>query len=128
MGLFKRLEDVISKCYYMTGEGMKIDMHKPDAINYLGNLIQGNADNYDKYFATFWYMYAHMYFADASVVRALLGPKYDEFGRTISVNDNRENFIENIIKRSSKDFYWTKDDRTTYTEVYQFVMLAYEGK
>lgn len=66
MGLFKRLEDIISKGYYMTADGMQIDMHKPDTSNYHGNLIQGNADNYDKYFATFWYMFAHMYFADAS--------------------------------------------------------------
>ncbi|KAI8117666.1 Arylphorin subunit A4 [Lucilia cuprina] len=74
------------------------------------------------------------------VIRTFLGPKYDEFGRVISLTENRENFMEidsfiytlksgvNEFKRLSKDFYWTVEDRTSYTELYKYVMLAFEGK
>ncbi|XP_005178907.1 arylphorin subunit C223 [Musca domestica] len=262
LAFFKRVETIITEGYYTTYDGKKIDMRKPEAIEYLGDMMQGNVDAYDKYFATFWYMYAHMFishveeddyyfhpnvfmnyetmmrdplfymfykkvsdvfyqfyeyidpytyeelyfpgvtfesveisdlvtyfdlydfdvtnllndkmtFVDGEfvwdktllarqmrlnhkafefdysiksdkdqkvVIRAFLGPKYDEYGRVISLNENRENFFEidefyydlkagvNTFKRSSKDFYWTTDDRTTYTEMYKFVMMAYEGK
>ncbi|XP_061391296.1 arylphorin subunit C223-like [Musca vetustissima] len=262
LAFFKRVETIITEGYYTTYDGKQIDMRKPEAIEYLGDMMQGNVDAFDKYFATFWYMYAHMFishveeddmyvfpnvfmnyetmmrdplfymfykkvsdvffqfydfiepytyeelyfpgveiedvkvsdlvtyfdlydfdvtnllndkmtFIDGEfvwdktllarqmrlnhkafefdyniksdkdqkvVIRAFLGPKYDEFGRVISLNENRENFLEidefyyelksgiNSFKRSSKDFYWTTDDRTTYTELYKFVMMAYEGK
>lgn len=74
------------------------------------------------------------------VVRTFLAPKFDEFGRVISVADNRENFVEldafvynlnagvNVMKRNSKYFQFTTEDSTTYTELYKTVMLAYEGK
>jgi hypothetical protein len=74
------------------------------------------------------------------VIYTFLGPKYDEFGRTISLTENRFNFMEvdkyihtlnsgsNTFKRSSKDFFWTIEDRTTYTELYKFVMMAIDGK
>ncbi|KAI8117665.1 Arylphorin subunit C223 [Lucilia cuprina] len=51
------------------------------------------------------------------VIRTFLGPKYDEFGRVITLTENRENFMEldsfvytlksgvNEFKRYSKDFY-----------------------
>ncbi|XP_073824212.1 arylphorin subunit C223-like [Musca autumnalis] len=262
INFFTRVEEIITQGYFKTYDGKIIDMRKPESIEYLGDMMQGNVDNYDKYFATFWYMYAHMYFAHTDdtefiihphimlnyetmmrdpmfymiykkitdvfyefyeyiepytykdlyfpgvviedvkisdmvtyfdlfdfdvtnlmndkmtfvdgqfvwdkmlmgrqmrlnhkdfefeytiksdkdqkvVVRAFLGPKYDEHGRIMSLKDNRENFVEmdefyyelktgvNTFKRSSKDFYWTTDDRTTYTELYKFIMMAYEGK
>ncbi|CAD7005954.1 unnamed protein product [Ceratitis capitata] len=74
------------------------------------------------------------------VMRTFIGPKFDEYGRIISLNNNRKNFIEldeyvmeltageNVIKRSSNDFYWTVKDRTTYTELYHYVMAAFDGK
>ncbi|XP_036325815.1 larval serum protein 1 beta chain-like [Rhagoletis pomonella] len=74
------------------------------------------------------------------VIRAYYGPKYDEYGRIISLNQNRQNFVEldefvyelsageNVIRRSSDDFYWTVKDRTTYTELYRYVMAAFDGK
>ncbi|XP_049315119.1 larval serum protein 1 beta chain-like [Bactrocera dorsalis] len=78
--------------------------------------------------------------AQKVVLRTFYGPKYDEYGRIISLNDNRMNFIEldefvyelaageNVIKRSSEEFYWTVKDRTTYTELYHYVMAAFDGK
>ncbi|XP_061391297.1 arylphorin subunit A4-like [Musca vetustissima] len=261
INFFSRIEEIITQGYFKTYDGQLIDMRKPESIEYLGDMMQGNIDNYDKYFATFWYMYAHMYLAHIDdsefevyphvflnyetmmrdpmfymvykkitdvffefyeyiepythkelyfpgveiedvkvsdlvtyfdlvdfdvtnllndkmtfvdgkfvwdktllarqmrlnhkdfdfeytiksdkdqkvVVRAFLGPKFDEHGRVLSLSESRENFIEidefyyelksgvNTFKRSSKDFYWTTDDRTTYTELYKFVMMAYEG-
>nr|XP_014093124.1 larval serum protein 1 gamma chain-like [Bactrocera oleae] len=74
------------------------------------------------------------------VIRAFLGPKFDSNRRVLSLPQNRENFIEidefiyqlaagkNTIERSSRDFYWTIGERSSYTALYKSVMLAYEGK
>ncbi|XP_037814262.1 arylphorin subunit C223-like [Lucilia sericata] len=75
-----------------------------------------------------------------AVVRTFLGPKYDQFGRVITLPKNRENFMEidsffytlkagnNIFIRKSDDFSWTAKDRISYTELYKLLMLAIEGK
>jgi len=74
------------------------------------------------------------------VIRTFIGPKFDEYGRLISLTDNRENFYEldefvwelksgdNTFSRKSYDYFWTIADRTTYTEMYKYVMMAYDGK
>ncbi|XP_046803212.1 arylphorin subunit C223 isoform X1 [Lucilia cuprina] len=262
MDFFKRLDEIITKGVYVTYEGKTIDLRKPEAIEYIGSIMQGNVDTFDKYFFKYWYMFAHMYFGDVDqhdfevyphvflnyetmmrdplfymfykkiasvyfqffyyvkpytheellfpgvtikdvkvselvtffdlvdfdvtnllndkmtfvdgqfvwdktllarqmrlnhkpfdfdfviesdkeqkvVIRTFLGPKYDEFGRVITLTENRENFMEldsfvytlksgvNEFKRYSKDFYWTTEDGTSYTELYKYVMLAFEGK
>jgi len=259
---FKRIYDILDNGIYKTVDGQTIDLRKPESIEFIGNLMQGNIDTYDKYFFQYWYLLSNMYFADVdyndyevfpnvfmnfetmlrdpmfyifhkkiadvyfrfksylkpytreeltfpgvtikdfkidelvtyfdlvdfdvsnllndkmtfadgefvwdkalfarqarlnhkpfnfefvfesdkvqkAVVRVFMGPKFDEYGRTISLTENRENFMEidefvydlkagnNQFKRSSKDFYWTVSDRTTYTELYKYIMLAYEGK
>ncbi|XP_034661394.1 larval serum protein 1 beta chain [Drosophila subobscura] len=261
-GFMKRIQDIIELGYYKTMDGHMIDLRKPESIEFIGNMMQGNIDSMDKMFYQFWYMLAHMYFADADyhqmevypnvmlnfetmmrdpmyymfyksiasiyfkfmhylpkytkeqllmpgvtmkhvevsdlttyfdlvdfdvtnmlndkmifhdgkfvwdkslyarqmrlnhkpftytytiesdkvekvVVRAFLGPKFDEFGKMISLTENRMNFMEvdefyydlkagsNVITRKSNDFYWTVKDRTTYTELYYYVMMAFEGK
>ncbi|KAM8703018.1 hypothetical protein ACLKA7_005375 [Drosophila subpalustris] len=78
--------------------------------------------------------------AEKVVIRAFIAPKFDEFGRVISLLENRMNFMEidefiydlkagnNVISRNSQDFYWTVKDRTTYSELYHYVMLAFDGK
>ncbi|XP_005182319.1 larval serum protein 1 beta chain [Musca domestica] len=75
-----------------------------------------------------------------ALVRIFLAPKHDEFGRALSLADNRENFLTlgkfaidlkagmNVISYNSDEFYWTQKDRTTYTELYHNVMMAIEGK
>lgn len=77
--------------------------------------------------------------AAEGVVRVFIGPKYDEYGRNISINENRMNFVEfdkfyykfqtgkNVVERGSKDSYYVRD-RTTYKQLYQHVLNAYEGK
>ncbi|XP_054084523.1 larval serum protein 1 beta chain-like [Zeugodacus cucurbitae] len=258
----KRIYDIIDYGYYTTVDGHKIDMRKPESIEYIGSYMQSNVDTFDKYFFSYWYMLSHMYFADVDyndfdahpnvflnfetmmrdpmfysfykvitdvyyrfnyhfhpythdeleapgvqvkdasvselvtyfdlvdidvtnllndkmvfddgkfvwdksllarqirlnhkpfhydltvesdkaqkvVIRTFLGPKFDEYGRIIPLSDNRMNFIEldefvyevvageNVIKRSSEEFYWNVKDRTTYTELYHYVMAAYDGK
>ncbi|XP_075149870.1 arylphorin subunit C223-like [Haematobia irritans] len=259
----ERVEDILTQGYYLTSDGKKIDLHQPQAIEYLGDIMQGNIDSLDKYFFGFWYTNAHKYFGqivedktlyiqphvflnhetllrdplfyqfykkithifnkfydyipsyshselhfpgveilevkvndlytyfdwvdfDVSnllndkprfvdgefiwntsllarqsrlnhknfefeffiksekeekiAIRTFLGPKYDQFGQTISINENRENFLEidlyhvqlksgvNNFTRNSKDFYWSNGDRHTYTEFYQYVRAALEGK
>ncbi|XP_058984213.1 arylphorin subunit C223 isoform X2 [Musca domestica] len=259
---FKSVEGIITKGYYTTSDGKEISMRDPEAIEIIGNLLQGNVDNYDKYFATFWYMFAHMYVANVDanskfvypnvfmnyetmmrdplfymffkklsntfnrfhnfitpysqeelhlpgvsiekvevsdlvtyfdlydfdvtnllndkmnfvndtfiwdttllarqmrlnhkdfefnitiksennqkvVIRTYYGPKNDEFGRVISLNENRENFIEidefyyelkpglNTVQRNSKDYFWLTHDRKTYTELYKFIVSAMEDE
>lgn len=73
------------------------------------------------------------------VFRTYLGPKYDTDGNVLSLNDNRDNFVELdqfqydlpagliSIVRNSKDFCYTAKDKTSYTELYRKVMLALEG-
>jgi hypothetical protein len=77
--------------------------------------------------------------AAKSVIRIFLGPKYDEFGNILDVNENRENFWlwdkfvfdlksgSNEIVRDSKIFTWFVDDRTTYYQLYKEVMTAFNG-
>uniref|UniRef100_A0A1B0D916 Uncharacterized protein n=1 Tax=Phlebotomus papatasi TaxID=29031 RepID=A0A1B0D916_PHLPP len=75
-----------------------------------------------------------------SVVRVYLGPKVDEFGVVYDVNENRENFVlldvfpydlvvgKNVIVRDSMYFSQFVKDRTTYFELYKWVMTAYSGE
>ncbi|KAG5670798.1 hypothetical protein PVAND_001037 [Polypedilum vanderplanki] len=73
------------------------------------------------------------------VVRAYIGPKYDEYGRVYHVDENRENFVlldtfmcelksgKNTITRNSNDFSFFIKDRTTFLDMYKQVMKAMEG-
>lgn len=73
--------------------------------------------------------------AGDSVVRVYLGPKYDEYGRTIDINENRLNFVEmaafkhslkagkNVIEWDSRNT-WYGSDRTSVRELYNKVETA----
>ncbi|GLV40299.1 Larval serum protein 1 beta [Carabus blaptoides fortunei] len=73
------------------------------------------------------------------VVRVFLGPKYDEQGHEIPLNENRVNFVEldkfkytlqagkNVIERNSQQGETVKD-RTTFRALYKHVMAAYNGQ
>lgn len=75
-----------------------------------------------------------------AVVRIYLGPKYDEYGHLLPLNENRYNYImldkfkyelnsgNNLITRMSTEFYYKVKDRTTYFDLYKDLMLAYDGK
>ncbi|XP_055696122.1 hexamerin-1.1-like [Lutzomyia longipalpis] len=75
-----------------------------------------------------------------SVVRIYLGPKVDEYGVVYDVNENRENFFlldvfpydlsvgKNVIVRDSVYFGQFVKDRTTYFDLYKWVMTAYNGE
>ncbi|XP_055378958.1 hexamerin-1.1-like [Condylostylus longicornis] len=78
--------------------------------------------------------------AQKVIIKIFLGPKYDEYGKLYTLEENRENFYQidqfvydlpagkSVIKHSSEDFYWNVKDRTTWTELYKRVMLAIDGK
>lgn len=73
------------------------------------------------------------------VVRIFLGPKHDEHGHIIPLNENRINFVEldkfvcslnagkNAIERTSTQGETVKD-RTTWRELYRQVMSAIKGE
>ncbi|XP_058447738.1 hexamerin-1.1-like [Malaya genurostris] len=72
-----------------------------------------------------------------AVVRVFIGPKYDEFGSTYRLNENRENFYEldyfvydlvagkNVITRNSLSFNGYVKDRTSFYDLYKRVMVGY---
>lgn len=71
-----------------------------------------------------------------ALVKVFLGPKFNEFGAPIDINENRQNFFEidyfmydletgkNTIERSCTDFTMFAQDRTTYFELYKTLMMA----
>lgn len=71
-----------------------------------------------------------------AIVKVFLGPKFDEVGNEIDINENRENFYEidksvvdlkagrTIVVRSSSKFTFYSNDRTSFFELYKAVMLA----
>jgi len=74
--------------------------------------------------------------AQKASVKVFIGPKYDADGHKIYLKDNYQNFFEldhfvvdlvsgkNAISRSSDQFSWYVNDRTSYFELYQKLMLA----
>lgn len=78
--------------------------------------------------------------ATPGVVRVYLGPKYDSYGHVYGVNENRENFFlvdvfkydfivgKNVITRDSQQFPFFVKDRTTFFDLYKYVMSAYNGE
>lgn len=62
-------------------------------------------------------------------VKVFIGPKYDEVGRELEINENRENFYEldkfivdlkagrTILARSSEEFAFYAKDQTTYFDL-----------
>ena len=74
--------------------------------------------------------------SEEAIVRVYLGPKFDEYGRVIEIDQNRMNFIEldvfkyqlqtgeNRIERNSRQLYWFVPDRTTSRDLYQKVVDA----
>ncbi|XP_055855823.1 larval serum protein 1 beta chain-like [Episyrphus balteatus] len=262
VGVYRRIMDIIDTGKYVTKNGVEIDLTKPESIDYIGSLMQGNIDVMDKNFFGHWYALANVYlsggqyeaftvqphalqnyetmlrdpisyllfkkiiqvyykfknqlpsykreeliipgvqiqdvevselktyfdlvdlditnllnekmvFIDGKfvwdktllarqmrlnhipynynikvqsekpqnvIVRTYIAPEFDEYDRKIDLLSYRENFMEidvftydlpageSIIKRSSKDVHYNTNDRLSYTELYKFVMLAYEGK
>lgn len=76
----------------------------------------------------------------SSVIRVFMAPKYDEFGREYKKTENRENWYfldyfkydliagkNNVIRKSQDMFKYVKD-RTTYYDLYKWIMLSKMGK
>lgn len=75
-----------------------------------------------------------------SVVRIFIGPKFDDGGHLIPLKENAKNFVQldvfkydliagsNVISRESRDFIANVQDRTTYFELYKWVMGATKGE
>lgn len=75
-----------------------------------------------------------------AIVKVFLGPKFDEAGNIIDINDNRENFYEidkyvidlkagrTVIARNSDQFTFYSKDRTSYFDLYKTIMLAVNGE
>lgn len=76
----------------------------------------------------------------AATVRIYLGPKYDEYGHLLHLNENRYNFFlldvfkydltagNNLITRDSEYFFTHVKDRTPYYELYKWIMLSTAGQ
>ncbi|TMW41214.1 hypothetical protein DOY81_013706, partial [Sarcophaga bullata] len=64
---FKRMDEIITKGYYVTYDGKKIDMRNPESIEIVGNMLQSGADSLDRQFFKYWYMFIHMYMGDVKL-------------------------------------------------------------
>lgn len=74
--------------------------------------------------------------AQRAIIKVFMGPKFDEAGNVLDLNENRENFYEidkyvvdlkagqTIVARNSNQFTFYSMDRTSYYELYKTVMLA----
>lgn len=74
------------------------------------------------------------------VVRVYMAPKFDEFGHRLALTENRENFFmldafrvelaagPNVIERDSQQYAWYVKDRTTFFELYRWVMTSAHGE
>lgn len=74
------------------------------------------------------------------MVRVFLGPKYDNEGRVLDINDKRKLMVEidrfpyqvtvgqNTIQRNSREILSTVEDYTTVRDMYKNVMDALKGK
>lgn len=78
--------------------------------------------------------------AGKAIIRTFLGPKFDEYGHVMTMNSASKYYVlmdsfpvdlvagNNIIKHNSLDYFWTRRDRSTYTELYRNVMMTLDGK
>ncbi|XP_055620291.1 hexamerin-1.1-like [Toxorhynchites rutilus septentrionalis] len=78
--------------------------------------------------------------AQRAVVRVYLGPKYNQYGHVYGINENRKNFVlldvfqtelangKNTIVRDSSQFSLYVQDRTSYYDLYKWVMAATNGE
>lgn len=76
--------------------------------------------------------------AGPATVRVFIGPKYDEYDRTINMNANRMNFVEldkfkydlqagqNMITRNSQEFFYSQD-YPTYSHMFNQVTSGSNG-
>lgn len=77
--------------------------------------------------------------AGEAIVRVYLGPQYDEYGRSININENRMNFVQfdkfrytlqagnNTIERNSRELYGYVPDRSSFQQLYSNVNAALNG-
>ncbi|KAL4709022.1 hypothetical protein ACJJTC_005883 [Scirpophaga incertulas] len=70
---------------------------------------------------------------EQATFKVFVGPKYDSYGNEIKINDNWMNFVqldwfthkltkgENVVERSSDDFFFYKEDAPTVYEIYKYL-------
>lgn len=78
--------------------------------------------------------------AQKSIVKVFLGPKFDDAGNLIDINENRENFYEldkfvvdlkagrTVVARNSDQFTFYSKDRTSYYDLYKTIMSSVNGE
>ncbi|KAL1497678.1 hypothetical protein ABEB36_008599 [Hypothenemus hampei] len=75
-----------------------------------------------------------------AMVKVFIGPKYDEYGKHIDINENRWNFVlidafkwhlnngQTLIKRSSQESEFYAHDKMSYHELVQKVSKAHKNQ
>ncbi|KAL4709017.1 hypothetical protein ACJJTC_005878 [Scirpophaga incertulas] len=70
---------------------------------------------------------------EMATFKIFIGPKYDSYGNVIKIEDNYMNFVEldwfnqrltkgeNVVERSSNDFFFYKEDTPTVSEIYKYL-------
>ncbi|XP_037718372.1 larval serum protein 1 gamma chain [Drosophila subpulchrella] len=116
---FSRVYKTLETGFYKTADGKVFDLHKPEAINFVANYLQGNADTFDKYFFNYYYMLSHMYFADVDYSDMEVFPNIFLNFETML----RDPFFYTFYKKFTDVFYTFKYYLKSYTQK----ELIYEG-
>ncbi|EDW03509.1 larval serum protein 1 gamma chain [Drosophila grimshawi] len=109
---FDRIYNVLETGYYKTADGVVIDLHKPEAVKFIGNYLQGNVDTYDKYFFNYYYVLSHMYFADVDYFDSEVFPNVFLNFETMM----RDPFFYTFYKKFTDVFYKFKFYLAPYTQ------------
>lgn len=76
-------------------------------------------------------------FAGKGVVRMYMGPKFYDFKQLqylkkyfVEVDQYVYDFVvgKNTVVRNSRDYFWSIRDRTSYSDLYKKIMMAYKGE
>lgn len=74
MNIERRIDDIIETGKFMMQDGSIVDLSKPEAIEQIGNLMQGNMDVLDKHVLGHWWMLSCLYLSGEDLNTLMVRP------------------------------------------------------
>ncbi|XP_055907524.1 larval serum protein 1 beta chain-like [Eupeodes corollae] len=106
----RRLVDMIDRGKYNTSNGVEIDLSSPKSIEYIGSLMQGNADVLDKTFFGHFYPLLNVYLSGSHVGALNIQPHALQNYETML----RDPLSYQIFKRIADVYYKFKNQLPSY--------------
>ncbi|XP_055907114.1 larval serum protein 1 beta chain-like [Eupeodes corollae] len=111
MNVERRIDDIIDSGKYVLMDGTIVDLSQPEAIEQIGNLMQGNVDVLDKHVLGHWWMLTSMYLSGENADNLLIKP---------NVLMNYETMLRDpvsfkLFKIIANKFYMFKNKLPSYT-------------